>query len=123
MIMSTPPIFDDSGSIFLGSKRSGDTSKIAIYGVPYDGTTSFRPGTRFGPSAIRNISNGIECYCPEFNLDLEDINFALTTEKQIRFNQRQDRLYMDMDFSAMSVDDFLVLLLSFLWLPLCRRPL
>ena len=30
---------------------------------------------------------------------LEDINFALTTEKQIRFNQRQDRLYMDMDFS------------------------
>ena len=40
---------------------------------------------------------------------LEDINFALTTEKQIRFNQRQDRLYMDMDFSAMSVDDFLVI--------------
>ena len=38
---------------------------------------------------------------------LEDIDFLLTTEKQIRFNQRQDRLYMDMDFSAMSVDDFL----------------
>ena len=31
---------------------------------------------------------------------LEDIDFLLTTEKQIRFNQRQDRLYMDMDFSA-----------------------
>ena len=39
----------------------------------------------------------------------DSINFALTTEKQIRFNQRQDRLYMDMDFSAMSVDDFLVI--------------
>ena len=36
---------------------------------------------------------------------LEDINFALTTEKQIRFNQRQDRLYMDMDFASMTVDD------------------
>ena len=40
---------------------------------------------------------------------LEDLQFLLTTEKQIRFNQRQDRLYMDMDFSAMSVDDFLVI--------------
>ena len=40
---------------------------------------------------------------------LEDINFALTTEKQIRFNQRQDRLYMDMDFASMTVDDFLVI--------------
>ena len=40
---------------------------------------------------------------------LEDINFLLTTEKQIRFNQRQDRLYMDMDFASMTVDDFLVI--------------
>ena len=40
---------------------------------------------------------------------LEDINFALTTEKQIRFNQRQDRLYMDMDFASMTVDDYLVI--------------
>ena len=40
---------------------------------------------------------------------LEDINFALTTEKQIRFNQRQDRLYMDMDFASMTVGDFLVI--------------
>ena len=40
---------------------------------------------------------------------LEDINFLLTTEKQIRFNKRQDRLYLDLDFGSLSVGDYLVI--------------
>jgi len=40
---------------------------------------------------------------------LEDIEFALTTQKQIRFNKRQDRLYLDIDWGSVSVDDFLVM--------------
>ena len=40
---------------------------------------------------------------------LEDINFALTTEKQIRFNQRQDRLYLDIDWGAQEVGEFIVI--------------
>ena len=40
---------------------------------------------------------------------LEDINFLLTTDKQIRFNKRQDRLYLDLDWSAVSVDDYLII--------------
>jgi len=40
---------------------------------------------------------------------LEDIDFLLTTEKQIRFNQRQDRLYLDIDFAQMSDDTFIVI--------------
>ena len=40
---------------------------------------------------------------------LEDIDFALTTQKQIRFNQRQDRLYLDFDWASLSVDDYLVI--------------
>ena len=40
---------------------------------------------------------------------LEDIDFLLTTEKQIRFNQRQDRLYLDLDWGSVSVDDYLVI--------------
>ena len=40
---------------------------------------------------------------------LEDIDFALTTQKQIRFNQRQDRLYLDIDWAGLSVDDYLVI--------------
>lgn len=40
---------------------------------------------------------------------LEDIDFSLTTQKQIRFNQRQDRLYLDIDWASLSVDDYLVI--------------
>ena len=39
---------------------------------------------------------------------LEDINFLLTTQKQIRFNKRQNRLYLDIDWSSVSADEFLV---------------
>jgi hypothetical protein len=39
---------------------------------------------------------------------LEDIDFLLTTDKQIRFNKRQDRLYLDIDWGAQSVDILLL---------------
>ena len=40
---------------------------------------------------------------------LEDVNFLLTTQKQIRFNQRQDRLYMDIDWANVKEDDYIVM--------------
>jgi len=40
---------------------------------------------------------------------LEDMDFLLTTQKQIRFNKRQDRLYLDIDWGSLSVDDYLVI--------------
>ena len=40
---------------------------------------------------------------------LEDIDYLLTPEKQIRFNQRQDRLYLDIDWGAQQADDFIIL--------------
>ncbi len=40
---------------------------------------------------------------------LSDIDFLLTTEKQIRFNQRMDRLYLDMDWSTLTAGDWLVM--------------
>lgn len=40
---------------------------------------------------------------------LEDIEFLLTTQKQIRFNKRQDRLYLDIDWGAMKSDTYLVI--------------
>ena len=43
-----------------------------MFGAPFDSTTSYRPGTRFGSSAIRRESYGIECYSPYQDKDLED---------------------------------------------------
>lgn len=57
---------------FLACDNEYTTSDIVMFGVPFDGTTSFRPGTRFGPSAIRNESFGIETYSPYSDRDLVD---------------------------------------------------
>ena len=69
-------LFNNDGAIFMASKRTIENCKVGLLGVPYDGTSCFRPGSRFGPSAIRESSNGIETYCPQLDLDLEDINFT-----------------------------------------------
>ena len=69
-------LFDRDGAIFMGSRRDPSGCSVGLFGVPYDGTTSFRPGTRFGPAAIREVSHGLETYCPQLNLDLEDLAFA-----------------------------------------------
>lgn len=55
---------------FLGCDVPYDMADIVLFGAPFDGTTSFRPGTRFGPSAIRNESFGIETYSPYCDKDL-----------------------------------------------------
>ncbi len=69
-------LFNNDGAIFMGAQREIDQCKVSLLGVPYDGTCCFRPGARFGPSAVREDSYGIETYCPQLNLDLEDIKFA-----------------------------------------------
>ena len=56
---------------FIGADSTFEDSRIVIFGAPYDSTTSFRPGTRFGPSAIRSESFGIETYSPYQDRDLE----------------------------------------------------
>ena len=44
---------------------------ITVFGVPYDGTASYRPGTRFGPNAIREAFLNVEAYSREFDVDVE----------------------------------------------------
>jgi len=57
---------------FLGCDSDYETSKLVIFGAPFDSTTSYRPGARFGPSSIRHESYGIEIYSPYQDDDLTD---------------------------------------------------
>ncbi|GCE64864.1 agmatinase [cyanobiont of Ornithocercus magnificus] len=77
--------FDSQGAVFMGARRDLPNCRVAIFSVPYDGTTSFRPGTRFGPAAIREVSSGLESYCPQLDLDLEDIAYVDVGSVQIPF--------------------------------------
>jgi len=57
---------------FLGCESDFSSSEIVIFGAPFDGTTTFRPGTRFAPSIMRLDSIGIETYSPYFDADITD---------------------------------------------------
>ncbi len=59
---------------FLACDKEYKDADIVMFGAPFDSTTSFRPGTRFGPNAVRSESFGIETYSPYQNRDLEDIS-------------------------------------------------
>ena len=56
-----------------GSQEYGESVAI-IFGVPFDSTHSYKPGTRFGPDAIRDAFNNIEIFHPQLQLDLESVN-------------------------------------------------
>lgn len=57
---------------FLACEGPYEEAGIVLYGAPFDSTTSYRPGTRFGSRAIRSESYGLESYSPYQDRDLED---------------------------------------------------
>ena len=61
---------------FIGCTHNFEDGDVIIFGAPFDGTTSYRPGTRFAPSTIRPDSYGLETYSPYLDLDLEDYKIS-----------------------------------------------
>lgn len=57
---------------FLGCDADYEESKVVLFGAPFDSTTSYRPGARFGSKAIRSESFGLETYSPYQDKDLLD---------------------------------------------------
>ncbi|TCK97734.1 agmatinase [Natranaerovirga hydrolytica] len=57
---------------FIGCDSDYDQSDMVLFGAPFDGTTSFRPGTRFASDAIRKDSDALETYSPYIDRDLAD---------------------------------------------------
>ncbi len=57
---------------FLGCDSDYESASLVLFGAPFDSTTSYRPGTRFGPSAMRHESFGLETYSPYQDADLTD---------------------------------------------------
>lgn len=59
--------------VYMSCEASFDEATTVIYGAPFDGTVSNRPGTRFAADAIRSESYGLETYSPYLNKDLKDV--------------------------------------------------
>ena len=71
--MSFLDLYMDQSPLITNPNQTADVSAI-IFGIPFDSTHSFRPGTRFGPDAIRLAFNNIEIFSNRFNIDLESVN-------------------------------------------------
>ena len=63
---------ENEKNIFIGCDADFESASAVIFGAPFDSTTSFRPGTRFGSSFMRRESFGIETYSPYQDKDLTD---------------------------------------------------
>lgn len=70
---------------FIACDAEYEDADIVIFGAGFDGTTSFRPGTRFGPSAIRNESFGIETYSPYQDKDMLDYSYFDSGDLELSF--------------------------------------
>lgn len=60
---------------WMGQNEDYKTSDIVLLGMPFDGTVSYRSGSRFAPEMIRLASWAMEDYSPYFDKHLEDVNF------------------------------------------------
>ncbi|MCP1662489.1 MAG: agmatinase [Methanocalculus sp. MSAO_Arc1] len=86
--------------LFADAEASYTEARYVIFGVPYDGTTSYKPGTRAAPNAIRAVSYNFEPYMPEYDLDLTDVPFCdlgdmyTETDPESVTNQVEDTVSM-----------------------------
>lgn len=88
--------FDEaySGKVFIASCPEWEEADAILYGMPMDWTVSYRPGSRFGPSRIREVSIGLEEYSPYLDRDLADLNFFDAGDIPLPFGNPQRSLDM-----------------------------
>jgi agmatinase len=86
--------FDEaySGNVFIKSHPSFEESKAVLYGMPMDWTVSYRPGSRFGPARIREVSIGLEEYSLYLDRELEDVKYYDAGDIPLPFGNPQRSL-------------------------------
>ncbi len=82
---------------FIGCETIFSSANTVIIGYPYDGTSSYRPGSRFAPSAIREASDGLETYSPYLNLSLDDKQICDLGDLTLPFGDKMRVLDMIQD--------------------------
>lgn len=99
--------FDEaySGNVFIGSSPNYDESRAIIYGMPMDWSVSFRPGSRFGPKRIREVSIGLEEYSPYLDKHLSEIKYFDAGDLPLPFGNRQKSLQMIEEFVEKLLND------------------
>ncbi|WP_047834584.1 arginase family protein, partial [Robinsoniella sp. RHS] len=90
---------------FIGCDAEYSDAKIVLFGAPFDSTTSFRPGTRFGSKAIRSESFGLETYSPYQDKDLSDMQIFDSGDLELCFGDTALALQDIQDRAATILQD------------------
>lgn len=90
---------------FIACDHEYEESDIVLFGAPFDGTTSYRPGTRFASAAIRNESYGIETYSPYLDKDLQGIKVFDAGDLEFGFGNTERVLQSIEEMTQMILDD------------------
>lgn len=99
--------FDEaySGNIFIAAQQDYKASQAVIYGMPMDFTVSFRPGSRFGPARIREVSLGLEEYSPYLDRHLEEVRYFDAGDIPLPFGNPARSLDMISDYVSKVLAD------------------
>lgn len=90
---------------FIGCDAQYEDAKIVLFGAPFDSTTSFRPGARFGSSAIRHEGFGLETYSPYQDKDLMDFAVFDSGDLELCFGSSEAALSDIEDRTAQILND------------------
>lgn len=77
---------------FIGCDAEYEAAKIVMFGAPFDSTTSYRPGARFGSASIRHESYGLETYSLYQDKDLEDCEIFDSGDLELCFGSSEAAL-------------------------------
>lgn len=98
-------MLNNKKSIFLGCEGEYQNSNLVLFGAGFDGTTTYRPGTRFAPSRMREESYGLETYSPYLDKDLTDYNIFDAGDIELQIGDTNKCLAQIYDFTREIVQD------------------
>lgn len=92
--------FDEaySGNVFIKSCPDFEESSVVLFGMPMDWTVSYRPGSRFGPARIREVSVGLEEYSPYLDRELDEVKYFDAGDIPLPFGNARKSLELIEDF-------------------------
>jgi len=100
--MSNLELFTSQTNVFSGIQSPFEKAKYVIFGVPFDATSTYRIGARFGPNAIRQASLNIETYSFRSGIDIEELALHDAGDLHVSTDAQKT-----VDMTALVVEDIL----------------
>lgn len=100
--MSNLELYTSQTNVFGGIQKTFEKANYVIFGVPFDATSTYRTGARFGPNAIRQASLNIESYSFRSSVDLEDLALYDAGDLNVSMDAKET-----VDLTRLVVEDIL----------------